>query len=358
MNSYFLCVTQPTNAGDLLINRMLIEELSLYGKVYVDCYNCPEYFTSILVGCSDNIIDVYKVFGFSLKKGSFMKFFRFLRSHDIRLYTQSPGPLNKVTNLLSVFCFKIIRGILALLKISFIRIGNCCSTAMATGINVLESKSVEYYVRSKKGVIFLNQFRKEGIHYIPDLAFLYKRHVNYCQKCKIALMSFREVTKNLDEFVTWVKDCVCILQDNGYDVLFYHQVKADNSFMQYLYDELENNKIQFKSEILWYDEFSFYANKSIVVSNRLHCLLMGVVYNAVPLAYVDSEKKVQKIKDVFESSMFNKSSNYITDAASSKKLVDLISKITFHQMIIRDIVDDNFNVCCNTIKTLVEHLDR
>lgn len=357
MNSYFLCVTQPTNAGDLLINRMLIEELSLYGKVYVDCYNCPESFTSILVGHSDNIIDVYKTFGFSLKRGSFMRFFRLLRNHNIRLYTHSPGPLNRVTNLPSWFCFKIIRGILSLSKVSFIRIGNCCSAAMATGTNVLESKSVEYYVRSRKGVIFLNKFRKEGIDYIPDLAFLYKRHVNYCEKSRIALMSFRQVTENLEGFVDWVKNCVCILQDNGYEVLFYHQVKCDFSFMKYLYDELGNDNIQFRSEILWYDDFSFYADKSIVVSNRLHCLLMGIVYNAVPLAYVDGEKKIQKIKDVFESSMFSKSNNYITDYTSNNKLVDLVSRMTFHQMIIRDIVKDNFETCYNTIKRIVERLD-
>lgn len=356
MNSYFLCVTQPTNAGDLLINRMLIEELSIYGKVYVDCYNCPEYFTSILIGCSENIVDVYKTFGFSLKRGAFINFFIFLRNHNIKLYTQSPGPLNKIRSFPLMFSFKIIRGILCLLKVPFIRIGNCCSAAMNTGINVLESNSVEYYVRSKKGVNFLNQFREEGIHYIPDLAFLYKRHVNDCKKNKIALMSFRQVTKNLDEFVTWVKNCVCILQNNGYDVLFYHQVKTDKSFMQYLYDKLRDDKIQLRSEILWYDDFSFYANKSIVVSNRLHCLLMGVVYNVIPLAYVDEEKRVQKIKEVFESSMLNNANNYIADVTSNKKLEDIISNITFHQMIIGDVVEENFKVCSKTIKTLVKRL--
>ena len=37
-NFYFLCITQPSNLGDLIINKMLVDELCRYGKVYVDAY--------------------------------------------------------------------------------------------------------------------------------------------------------------------------------------------------------------------------------------------------------------------------------------------------------------------------------
>lgn len=48
MNSYFICATQPTNLGDLVINKMLVDELCRYGKVFVDAYGLPEEFTKYL----------------------------------------------------------------------------------------------------------------------------------------------------------------------------------------------------------------------------------------------------------------------------------------------------------------------
>ena len=358
MNSYFLCVTQPSNVGDLLINRMLVEELSRYGKVYVDCYNIPDTFKRILISDSNNIIDVSNVFKFSLKKGSFLKFSRFVKTHNIQLYTQSPGPLNRISKLPSRICFKIIRKILISLNVPFIRIGNCCSSAIINNTNVIESQSVIYYVRSLQGVSFLQQFRKTDIHYIPDLAFLYKRHVrtNYTKK-KIAVMSFRQVCKNLDAFELWVTKSVSLLQANDYNVIFYYQVEKDKNFMRYLYNRLGNKNIELKQKILWYDNFSFYEDKSIVISNRLHCLLLGAVYNAVPLACMYEENELRKITDVLESSIGNESKKYITDIYSDDRLIDIIDNVYVYRKKVSDIVDTNFKICQETVKNIINKLD-
>ncbi|WP_373941208.1 hypothetical protein OEG92_15795 [Polaribacter sejongensis] len=40
MKIYFLVATQHDNLGDLLINKMLINEISKYGTVYVDASRC------------------------------------------------------------------------------------------------------------------------------------------------------------------------------------------------------------------------------------------------------------------------------------------------------------------------------
>lgn len=356
MNSYFLCVTQPSNAGDLLINRMLVEELSQYGTVYVDCYNCPSTFKSILVGGADNIVDIYNTYGWSLKKGAFYSFTRFLKKKNITLYTQSPGPLNKMSSLLLKFSYSIIRAILAKSRVSFIRIGNCCSAAIVTKTNILESHNVEYYVRSKNAVSFLRQFRENGIHYIPDLAYLYRNHAVISEKKKIALMSFRKVTESLDEFVAWVKGCVNQLVVSGYEVVFYYQVKSDADFMKYLHDIIGSKSIILKTDQLWYDNFDFYSDKSLVISNRLHCLLMGAVYNAVPLAYVDGEKHVRKIQDVFESSFGGNSATYLTNFTESTKLSNIIENLSVYQKNIDEIVDNNNEVCRNTVNHIYQQI--
>ena len=82
MNSYFLCISQPTNLGDLIINRMLILELSKYGNVYVDAYNTPVSFRKELFGKS-NIIDMGMCCDFSAKKMQLFRLYKFIKKEDI-----------------------------------------------------------------------------------------------------------------------------------------------------------------------------------------------------------------------------------------------------------------------------------
>ena len=353
MNSYFLCVTQPTNAGDLVINRMLVEELSLYGKVFVDCYNCPDAFRTLLIGNNDNVIDVYKEYGFTLKRGAFLPFAKLLKQSEIGLYTQSPGPLNKHSKWSLRISFSIIRNILSALHIPFVRIGCCCSKAISTNTNVIESQNVQYYVRSLNGVDFLKKFRDNGISYIPDLAYLYHYKANFASPKKIAVISFREVTDNYDRFLQWLRDCIAILISNAYKIIFYYQVERDKEFMHRLYEQMKSDTICFKEDIVWYDKFDFYADKSIVISNRLHCLLMGAVYNTVPYAYVNNDKKVKKISDVFESSMGDDCSRFLSGDYNSEKLACLVENVSENQQLINSIVIRNADQCRNTIKSIV-----
>lgn len=351
-NSYFLCVTQPNNVGDLLINRMLIEELSLYGHVYVDCYNCPDDFRYFLIGKSDKIIDIYKACGFTLKKGSIFRFIQLIKKSNIKLYTQSPGPLNKIERIHLRFYFTIVRKSLSMLHVPFVRIGNCCSAAIATKTNVVESKDVDYYVRSKNAVDFLKKYKREGVYYIPDLAFLYKKYVRLSDKSKTAVLSFREVRENQDQFFEWLKSCVDLLKKEGFKVILYHQVKDDLAFMEKLYNIIKN--IEIRKEIVWFENFDFYADKSVVISNRLHCLLLGAIYNAVPYAYLSHEKLVLKISDVFMSTMGPYASNYLDDSMDIIKLQDILNNLSAHQSIIRKIVDENSKLCSKVISTIMK----
>lgn len=356
MNSYFLCVTQPTNAGDLLINRMLVEELSLYGKVFVDCYNCPVDFRTHLIGNTENVVDVNKVYGFSLKRGAFFAFFCFLKKNEIGLYTQSPGPLNRYSKWSLRISFSIIRKILYVLNIPFVRIGCCCSKAISTNTNVIESGNVQYFVRSHNGVEFLKRFRNYGISYIPDLAFLYKYKVHMPSKTNIAIISFREVKDNYYLFFQWLKESISILIANDYKIIFYYQVKSDKSFMQKLFGQLNSDSICFREHIVWYNNFDFYSDKSIVISNRLHCLLMGTVYNAIPYAYVDNDKLVRKISDVFEASMGEYSTKFISDTNDNTKFQNIIDNLKESQRLVARIVDNNAALCRNTIQGIVNRV--
>lgn len=355
MNSYFLCVTQPSNAGDLLINRMLIEELSLYGKVYVDCYNCPKDFRVPLLGNTENVVDVNNEYDFTLKRGAFFSFSKLLEQNEIGLYTQSPGPLNKHSKWSLRISFSIIRTILSALHIPFVRIGCCCSTAISTHTNVIESRKVQYYVRSRIGVEFLKNYRNYGINYIPDLAFLYHYKVKFTSKRKMAVISFREVTDCYEQFLKWLKDSISILIASEYKIIFYYQVKSDEAFMRKLFYQFNSDTITYRKHILWYDEFDFYADKTIVISNRLHCLLMGAVYNAIPFAYDDNGLSVRKISDVFVSVMGGNASNFLAQIDDHNKLLNLLGNTSKYQRVISNNVDENAQLCRSTIKYIVDY---
>lgn len=356
MNSYFLCVTQPTNAGDLLINRMLVEELSLYGKVYVDCYNCPNDFRTILLGDSCNIIDVYKEYGISLKRLNLISFAKLIKQNKIVLYTQSPGPLDKPGKITVRFSLSLIRRLLSLLRIPFVRIGCCCSKALSKRINVAENNNVQYYVRSYKGVDYLKQYRSDGIFYIPDLAFLYKYKATITSKKKIAIISFREISDNFELFIQWLKECISILSSNNYEIVLYYQVKKDRDFMLKIADQLDPDNVVLKKEIVWYDDFDFYSDKTIVISNRLHCLLMGAIFNAIPYAYVDDNNLVRKIPDVFESSMGNDFRSFIGGVNDRLKLNVILEHINDYQSLLTQITNNNAYECRNTIKEIMYSL--
>ena len=358
MNSYFFCVTQPLNAGDLLINRLLVEELAQYGNVFVDCCNCPEDFRKLLLGDDERFIDVYKRYGYSIKKGGFFSFFKLLKRERISLYTQSPGPLNKPSRLSVRLSYIIIRKALSLMNIPFVRIGCCCSAASARGINVIEGKVVNYYVRSRKGVEFLKQYRCDGIHYIPDLAFLYKYKVKHTPKKRIVAVSFREVKDNYNLFLQWLKNYIIFLKSEGFDVVFYYQVKSDEDFIQRIFSQLGLDNILLRKEIVWYNNFDFYSDKTIVISNRLHCLLMGAVYNAVPFAYIDSNNLVSKIPDVYESSLEEKSSDLLSDIFDNKKLVNIVDNLSEYQKLLETITFKNACLCRDTIENIVEIVER
>lgn len=92
MNSYFICATQPTNLGDLVINKMLVDELCRYGKVFVDAYGLPEEFTKYLFE-NKNAVDVYDTYHLSVKKLRLWGLSKLIKDENIRLYTHSPGPL-------------------------------------------------------------------------------------------------------------------------------------------------------------------------------------------------------------------------------------------------------------------------
>ena len=66
MNTIFICDCQYENLGDLIINKLLVDEFAKYGTVYIDTYNVPENFKAPLLE-GQNLIDLYSNYRITLK---------------------------------------------------------------------------------------------------------------------------------------------------------------------------------------------------------------------------------------------------------------------------------------------------
>ena len=358
MNTYFLVLTQPSNVGDLLINKMLIKELARHGNVYVDCYNCPDDFRDVLFENMDNVIDLWKEYHYTVKRLNFIKFRNILKKKSIKLFTQSPGPFTKIHFLPLRLALNAIHKIVSMVNIPFVRIGNCCSEALAKGEVISESYVDSYYLRSHQSVEYLKKMTDRSVYYFPDLSFLYSFDLRKYDKKKIAVFCFREVTGNLDSFISGLKYFVSKLLENGYKIKIAYQVKSDEAFSKYIYSIFKCDKVSYHENLIWYNQLDFYKDVNIVFSNRLHSLLIGAMYGAIPVAFTNSENVVRKISDVFDSSISTISKELLLSETSYKNINSIIidsdsyrKKLAFH-------IQENSRICRLLINELVEKLDK
>lgn len=354
MNFYYLCATQSSNVGDLLINKMLIDELCKYGNVYVDCYNIPNTFKQYILE-NTRAVDVYEINSFSLKKGDIIKFFKFAKKTNIHFFTQSPGPLGKLSKSYSLY-FKLISRILKLLKIKYYLIGNCCSKSIAAHEKISINNADNYLVRSDSSVQYLLNLGIKNVQYIPDLAFLYRQKAQISEKQKIVTLSFREVNIDYSLFLKWIKQILSLLNKNGFHAEFIYQVHKDKEFATKLKSDLcKEPNITFIEEIIWFNKINYYSGKSIVISNRLHSLLLGALHNAIPLAFCDKNIELAKITDVYNTSFKELSDDFLISIDSTNKIENILNNLTYYAEHVRKIVDYNSELCHEKIKQLYDN---
>jgi hypothetical protein len=332
---------------------MLVEELSLHTNVYVDCKKTPLKFAKNLVGDNPHIFDSFNKFGVSLKSGNLFKWIRFLRNKQVGIYVTSPGPVSdSAPNAVKAY-FLIVHLFLKNLGVKSYRIGKCCSQFIAEEKTVRNSRHEASFFRSKSSVSFLKEHGITRVSYIPDLAFLLNQYVSPKEKTKTVLMCFREIKGKSDLFISWLREVINLLVHNCFNIEFYYQVEIDKEFNEKLYNIFKSEYVSFHSDLIWYEDLDYYADKMIVISNRLHSLIVGAVYGVLPLAYVNLDSKVRKISDVLESTFisYNQIITNGNDIQQVKKMIENYSVIS--ASVYQD-VQHNCQLCKKTIASLFE----
>lgn len=304
MNTYFICATQYTNLGDLMINKLLIEELCKYGKVYVDASSVPSSFKKPLFE-NPNSIDVFREYGFTVKALSPKALFRYVglvHRENVSLITRSPGPLVEPSEKVRLG-FVLINYLSKLLKGHVVYFGNCCSEAMSQ-LRPLKSTYMDaIYVRSLEAVNYAKQFLKCPVKYIPDMAFLMTTSL-FSEKSKTVIVDYRTLSDFNEESITDLKQIIKDFLKNGYKVEIFYQVATDKEEAYSIYEQLKSDGVTLRRELLWFKDFKdYYYDKAFIISNRLHSLLFGAAYGVIPIARITKDSKVQKIKHVFEDTL-------------------------------------------------------
>lgn len=90
-------------------------------------------------------------------------------------------------------------------------------------------------------------------------------------------------------------------------------------------------------------------DKRYVISNRLHSLLIGSVYGAIPIGLMENDPKLLKIKHVFESAFHGIQNLIYINSVTDFKQFDPGA----FDMDIYRVVEDNSGLCRSIIRKSV-----
>ena len=358
MNSYHFCRTQYENLGDLIINKMLIDELSLYGNVYLDVANAPLKFIKPLLSNS-KVINFNELTGYcnnsGIKNGLTILFF--LLKYKVKLFTAQPGPLTIVEeNSKRSSLRRLIDTLYKIAGIKKVLFGSCASDLICMKSEYDFSRFDKALLRSFPTVeYFENKSRHNNVSYIPDLCFLYKYYIKKkTEKKKIAILDMRLSENNQDHLIEWCRRLVRTFADQNFEIIIYYQVERDLIPSSMIFDRIKAPNVSFRRDIVWFDDLDFYSDKMFVISNRLHSLLLGAAYGAYPICLFEETPKLLKIKHVF-SSAFSKDIPMIYEnyTIPDTNLEDMYNK--YSNRILNEYAK-NAQMCRNIIKSTIDQI--
>ncbi|CAM3031640.1 hypothetical protein DRF59_15440 [Chryseobacterium flavum] len=334
----YIVATQYDNVGDLLINKCLIDVLSKYGNVYLDTQNVPDQFKKELLKDTENVKELKEITNKSFKgKGVVSLYFSNL---GITHIFKSPGPFgsagNKkvfLKNMLIGLIFKIFKskGVKSYL------VGNDVHYT-----NEMDKKAVVFFsrntdkilCRSYNNVEALKKLGVKNIDYIPDMCFGYSpKNIDMFGSDEIGV-SFRRL--NDENYHQKILEAIQnILETTDKKITFFYQVNHDFEYNHELFTYFKNNKnVSFHKDCLKWDNISFYNRFSFTLSNRLHVLLLGMVYNVIPIGLLNKDSKTQKIIDIFDGVNLN---NFLVSELTPKAVEEFTSREQKLKNIIKEV---------------------
>ncbi|MBT2622945.1 MULTISPECIES: polysaccharide pyruvyl transferase family protein [Chryseobacterium] len=351
----YIVATQYDNVGDLLINKCLIDQISRFGQVYLDTRNVPERFKKELLKDTQNVKELSEITNKSFKGKSVVPLY--FSNLGITHIFKSPGPFGSAGNK-KVFLKNMLIGVIfKIFKSKGVKsylVGNDVHYK-----NELDKRSVNFFskntekilCRSYTNVNALKGLGFKNIDYIPDMCFGYSpKDIVESESNEIGV-SFRRL--NDENYHRKIVDAIQNILDNtDKKVTFFYQVNHDFEYNNELFTHFKNNQnVSFHKDCLQWDSLSFYNKFSFTLSNRLHVLLLGMVYNVIPIGLLNNDLKTQKIIDIFDGVDLN---DFLVSELTKEAIEALILKEQELKQLIKEVTLEQKTLIENKIFELIE----
>ena len=340
--------TQFENLGDLLINKILLQELRNFGKLRINLEAVPSWYRDKIAASSSESIDK--------KDGKFENqiFWEGLKNAlnpNVDVYMiQLPGHYSGSVH------GRALKKILYfwLLKIAGVRI---CRLGASIGsfsderarLERWQSKFMHYYsVRDSLSEQYAKEVGIRNPKFFPDLAWLVtplSTEDSLSREREYVVLSFREPVSASEDSQDCHKHFWTAL-DRAVDrvanelllrMVVSYQVERDYAFSKEIFDRYENDyDIRLmESKIDDVSMRDIYSDARITFSNRLHVLMMSMAYGSLPLGIIDPRKH-SKILGIFLDSQLDRLVlNMYESEQVSQKINDILTNThTLHQSII------------------------
>lgn len=312
---------KTSNLGDILINVLLIRELSKYGRVYVDgAIPSMEELVKINNDYNDNI-RIVKGIPFLSGRPVFRWVNMLHLLPKVSVVFDPPGAYSEGRKR-NKFYFKFLKyygraKVLSFFQGKVMRWGVSLGPFSDKGYKLQAKLSAVYgdtAVRDSKNYERLLKERFRNLSLIDDLSFLYKPG-NFTGLLgsgtygkDYIVLSFRAAIEGkavdheyLNRIILKIKQLITDRSSKDHTILLAYQVREDLEAIQLIQKEL--GKFQINAGLVdrqldLAGAISLYFNASLVITNRLHVALLSFL-NGTPAMVITDTRKHHKLVNIY-----------------------------------------------------------
>ena len=310
MKVYFSIGNQPDNLGDVILNRSLIETFEKRGEVFVDDFYLNDEYLEDFGVSRDHLISERK--DLPNPRTNSGKLSWIFGSQVFQCFSRYPGhyfPRKGFKWLIHDLKMAVFYTLLKMRGIKVILVGVTIDTTLLKGFKgfLWRWQASQHELFSVRDKTIYEDLRERGfstVKHVPDLFLLSTcdeepvlesdlegrtKRVVICLRPDIPEVVDLNATSDLTRMrVAEILDSL----DPKVEVVFSFQVDRDGEYVKSLYEahkDRPNTRFEPVCQTVE-SAFKLYRETSVILSNRLHCLLYGLTVGAAPVALTDWEQ--------------------------------------------------------------------
>ena len=312
---------KKTNLGDILINVLLIRELSKHSKVYLD--GCSEELLELIKYNNPHHENIRYIRGLSFFDG--LPVLRWLKmSHklaELDLVFDPPGHYLQESELKSkakLLKYWMRARILHLFDIGVARIGVTMGPFSPKLWQTTSKLSILYRtigIRDKSNLKLLESKGFKNLSFIDDISFLYQNSdfkttpLKELDGKEYVIFSFRGAIAGKNNDKDYLKNLIPSLRSlisdflsgKNYNIILSYQVEEDLQVIRLIKENIEDLGVEcqlIEKQLTLPEIATLYSSARYIFTNRLHVALLGLLNGTVAVGITDVEKH-HKLCDLF-----------------------------------------------------------